>query len=303
MKNRILVTGATGAQGGASALHLLAAGYPTRVLVRQPLAPSALALAAAGAEVVQGDLEDPASVAAAMKDIHSVFSVQIPDMTGTDSERRHCKTLVDAAKTAGVAHFVHTSVAEAGKHTAFPRWESGHWGNKYWTDKWDAEETVRAANFPLWTVLKPAFMMDNFAQPKALFMFPHLRAGEVLTALLPETRMQLIAANDIGAFACAAFEHPTSYHQKNIDLAAEALTMSEIASTLSRVLNKDVVARSVDGNEAIASGLYPGWVRSQEWNNEVGYQADIASLQQYKLPLTSFAQWVSLNAEHIVIDA
>ena len=95
--------------------------------------------------------------------------------------------LVDAARKAGVRHFVHTSVCEAGRHTQFPRWESGYWWQKYWTDKWDVEERVRAAGFARWTILKPAFLMDNFASPKAAHMFPHLRQGEILTAFLPQT--------------------------------------------------------------------------------------------------------------------
>jgi len=68
---------------------------------------------------------------------------------------------------------------EAGKHEQFPRWQTGYWWQKYWTDKWDVEQAVRQAAFPRWTVLKPAFMMDNFAQPKSNFMFPHLRRGEM----------------------------------------------------------------------------------------------------------------------------
>jgi uncharacterized protein YbjT (DUF2867 family) len=61
----IVVTGATGNQGGATARHLLADGWHVRALVRDDTAPAATALAAAGAELVRGDLDDPASVATA----------------------------------------------------------------------------------------------------------------------------------------------------------------------------------------------------------------------------------------------
>ena len=125
------------------------------------------------------------------RDAHAVFSVQLPDSAGADAERRHGFALIKAAREAGVQHFVHTSVCESGRHTSFPRWESGYWWQKYWTDKWDVEEAVRHAGFERWTVLKPAFLMDNFAQPKAKFMFPHLQQGRIVTALRPDTRMQL----------------------------------------------------------------------------------------------------------------
>lgn len=297
----ILVTGATGAQGGATAAALLAAGFHIRVLARNPESALARTLAGRGAQVLKGDLADPASIGAAMRGVGGVFSVQVPDSGGGDSERRHGFNLIHAARQAGVRHFVHASVCEAGKHTAFPGWDSGCWSQQYWTDKWDIEEAVRNAGFPYWTVLKPAFMMDNFAPPKEQFMFPHLREGKILSALLPETRVQLIAAADVGAFACAAFEHPTTFNRKNIDLAAEALTMGEVAAILSRVTRKRVDAVSVSPAEALDANLFPGWVQSQRWTNAWGYRADIAALNAYGIALTPFAGWATQHAERIVI--
>ena len=293
----ILVTGATGAQGGATAAALLAGGWRVRVLARQPDAPAAQAFARRGAEVCAGDLDDVASLDRAMVGVHGVFSVQVPSFQrGEDAERRHGFNLVEAARRADVRHFVHTSVCEAGRHTQFPDWQSGRWGNKYWTDKWDIEAAVRQAGFDRWTVLKPAFMMDNLAQPKAAFMFPHLRQGRILTALRPETAMQFTSAGDVGAFARAAFERPERFHQQNIDIAAEPLTMHEVAAVLSRVLGTPVVAESVSPEAAIAAGLFPGWVRTMAWINVWGYRADIAALAHWGVPLTRLEPWAMQHA-------
>jgi uncharacterized protein YbjT (DUF2867 family) len=297
-----LVTGATGAQGGATASELLSAGCAVRILTRNPDSRAARNLASHGAQIVRGDLEDRASLREALRRAHAVFSVQLPDSAGTDAERRHGYALIEAAREAGVRHFVHTSVCEAGRHTSFPRWETGYWWQKYWTDKWDVEEAVRNAGLPQWTVLKPSFLMDNFAQPKAKFMFPHLQQGSIVTALRPDTRMQLIAADDVGAFARAAIVAPERFDHRDIELAVEALTMTEAAAILSRVLGKHVGARSVTADEAIAAGLHKGWVRSQEWTNEVGYRADIGALARYGLPLTRFEDWVRRHAGEISIE-
>ena len=156
--------------------------------------------------------------------------------------------------------------------------------------------------FDRWTVLKPAFMMENFATPKAAFMFPHLCKGRIVTALAPDTRMQLVAADDVGAFAQEAFERPELFAGCSIDLAAEALTMEDSAATLSRVLGVRVDAIHVTPEEAIAAGLFDGWVRSQEWTNAVGYRADIASLSRFGIPLTPFARWVRKHASRIEVD-
>ncbi len=95
---RVLVTGATGTQGGATARELLAAGFRVRVLTRNPDSPAAQALAGLGAEIGRGDMEDAQSLDAATKDAHGVFSVQRPEADGSDSERRHGLALIAAAR-------------------------------------------------------------------------------------------------------------------------------------------------------------------------------------------------------------
>src|SRR6478752_9228495 len=99
-KINILVTAATGRQGGATARALLAQGFSgVRVMVRDRAAAGAQALAAAGAEVVVGDLDDPASLRAACAGARAVFSMQSPivSATGVDysKERQQGRNLVE----------------------------------------------------------------------------------------------------------------------------------------------------------------------------------------------------------------
>lgn len=298
----ILVTGATGTQGGAVARALLAAGRRVRILTRNPDNPNARLLAATGVEVMRGDFSDAASVLAAMQGTAGVFSMQQVARPGTDEEREHGFLLVESARKAGVPQFVHTSVSAAGTHTKFPRWGSGYWFEKYWTDKWEIEEAVRGAGFASWTVLKPAFIMENYLPPKAAYMFPHLKQGEIATAFHASTRLQLVSADDIGKFACAAFMDPQRLHGESIDLAGDAPTMPEVAAAFSRVLGKRVVAVELTPEQAIAKGLFPGWVRSQEWSNEVSYAADIPGLKRYGIPLETLEQWAIRHKSQFVVE-
>ena len=145
-------------------------------------------------------------------------------------------------------------------------------------------------------------LLAGYAMPKARGMFPLLKQGRIVSALKPDTRLQLIAADDVGVFACAAFADPARFHGQNIDMAAEALTQDEVAAVLNRELGKSVTAQSVSPDEAVATGMFKGWVRTQEWINEVGYRADIDALKRWGIPLTPFTDWVKRHTADIVIE-
>lgn len=295
----ILVIGATGTQGGKVARELLAHGHRIRILTRNPDAPAAQKLLEDGAEVVRGDMGDPASLDEALRGVSGVFSMSPLDGSGDDSEKRYAALLVEAALKADVDHFVHASVAgiERPPHSSAPD-TLVH----YWNDKWEIEEYVRNAGFTGWTILRPTWIMENLAVPTSLFMFPQLKRGQLSTALQADTHLDMVAADDIGAFARAIFDNPAPFNGKNIDLAGESLTMGEVAAVISEVLGKEVVSLSLSPAEAVSRGMHPSVVNSQNYRNEVGFQVDIDALKLYGIPLTTFEQWVHKYRNRIVID-
>ncbi|MFE2639078.1 NmrA family NAD(P)-binding protein [Streptomyces scopuliridis] len=291
----VLVTGATGRQGGATARALLAAGVPVRALVRDPATGRAKAVEALGAELVTGDLHDRESVIRAAEGARAVFSVQMPAMTGDafdfEGEITQGVNLIEGAKAAGVPQFVHTSVSGAGQHTETPGWAEGRWASMEATlgAKSAIQDRVREAGFPHWTLIKPGFFMENFL-PSMAFLFPRGIEGGIVSVLNPATRLSLVAVEDIGRAAAAAITAPERFDGVELELASDYLSMTEIAAALSRALGTELSAPDMTEEEARAAGM-PGMGAGHEWMNVAGQPARPEYARDLGIPLTSFEEW------------
>lgn len=258
----ILVSGATGSQGGAVARSLQERGFGVQALTRDPEKPQARELASKGAEVVEGNLDDRASIDRALDGVYGVFSVQQFFEAGYEGEVRQGINLADAAKNAGVSHFVYSSVGSAHRNTGIPHFDS----------KWEVEEHVRYVGLP-YTILRPVFFMDNWEG-----MRDQILSGTLPQPLDPDKPLQQVAVEDIGAFTALAFEDPQKWVGREVDLAGDELTMPQVAETFGRVIGREVSYyqvpwdqfREMMGEEM--AGMY-------EWFNEVGYEADIPALR------------------------
>ncbi|MFF8918943.1 NmrA/HSCARG family protein [Streptomyces sp. NPDC015032] len=287
----VLVTGATGRQGGATARALLAAGTPVRALVRNPHSEPAQAIEALGAELVKADLSDRSSLDPAVEGARAVFSVQMPPMTETSvdfaGELEQATHLIDAAKAAGVRQFVQSSTSGVGEHTRAPGWAQGRWAamEGYFDTKQAILEAVRSAGFDRWTVIKPAFFMENIPA-----LVPDGPGGGLATVLHPDTELALVSPEDIGAAAAHALTDPDRFHEVELELAGDRLTMTQIAQTLSAVWGMPVVAPSMSVEEALAAGM-PTWGAGHEWNNAVSQPARPEFARALGIPLTTFADW------------
>ena len=134
-----------------------------------------------------------------------------------------------AAAAAGVGHFVHTSVSGTGWRARHPDVDPGVTRN-YWDSKEDAEQAVRNGGFAAFTIVKPAFFMENFVAPKAGWMFPLLAERELLVASAPGTTVALIGAGDFGDAVAAIVGDPERFDQSEIELGADACTFPAIAA-------------------------------------------------------------------------
>lgn len=290
----VLVTGATGKQGGATARALLAAGVPVRALVRDVATDRARALETLGVELVSGDLLDRGSVVRAATGARAVFSVQMPAYTPEgfdfDGEVTQGINLIEGAKAAGVRQFVHTSVAGAGQHTEVPGWAEGRWAvEPSLGAKAAIQDEVLSAGFPRWTLLKPGAFMENF-HPSVAYMFPRGVEGGLIGVLNPETRLSLVAVQDIGAAAAAAVLAPDRFNGIQLELASDYLSMTQIAEVLSRALGTPLSAPDMTEEEALAAGM-PAMGAALEWLNVAGQPGRPEYARDLGIPLTTFEQW------------
>ncbi|MGW6497478.1 NmrA/HSCARG family protein [Nonomuraea angiospora] len=271
----VLVTGATGNQGGATARHLLAAGWHVRALVRDDTTPAAVALAAAGAELVRGDLDDRASVEAAARGAHGVYSVQ----SVNPNELTQGKNVADAAKAAGVRHLVYSSVGGAESQNAFylqRGWEP--------IEKWRIEEHIRDLDLPV-TILRPAGFMEDFTNPTRFF-----QNGSLNVPWHDELVMQLIAIDDTGAFAALAFANPNEYLGKAIEITGDRLTAPQIAAALSTA-----AGRPIPHTQVPLDALWehaPEVAKVFTWADERYFDTDVAPLRQAHPGLMDFTTWL-----------
>jgi uncharacterized protein YbjT (DUF2867 family) len=279
MSRTILITGATGKQGGATLHNLLGKGFHLRALTRKPDSDAARALVNTGVEVVKGDLNDDASLKAALAGAWGVYAVQNTWEAGVTLEEEQGKRIAQYAREAGVEHFVYASVGSAHRETGIP-----HFDNKS-----RVEETVRSLGFPSHVIIRPVFFMENLLSPW------FLNGDKLMVALQPTTSLQMIAVEDVGLFGAMAFTHAAQMKGRELDIAGDSKTMPETAAILSRALGRTIEFQQLpidavrQNSDDLATML--------EWFDEVGYDADITGIErEFGVRMVSLEAWARKQA-------
>ncbi|WP_135852780.1 NmrA/HSCARG family protein [Halorussus salinus] len=265
MSETVLVTGATGTQGGAVADHLLSGDhgdFEVRALTRHPDGTAARELAERGAEVVQGDLSEKNTLRPIVEEADAVFGVTNFWEHGYDDEIDHGTNLAEVADEVGVDHFVFSSVGGAERDTGIAHFDS----------KWEIEERIRDLDLPA-TVVRPVFFMRNFEGARE-----DIENGTLANALAEGVSLQMIAPDDIGGFVAEAFADPDRYRGESYELAGDEHTLESAAETFSTVLDREVEAVHVPIDE-FREQMGEEYAVMFEWFNDHGYEADIEALR------------------------
>ncbi|KAE8449272.1 hypothetical protein EG329_008439 [Mollisiaceae sp. DMI_Dod_QoI] len=300
MTSAVLVTGATGKQGGAVINALLASNNSKDIkiyaLTRNIDSPAAKALVLKAPEQIQllaGDLKDPVSIFAnAPVKIARVFFVSIPDMglvTNSSGEEVNGKAFIDASLEHGVRHFVYTSVDRHGSDSDANDTDVPHFWRKANVEKY-LRETSRGSQMT-WTILRPTAFMENIAAGFAGKVFP--TAWKV--GLPPETKLQLIASSDIGHFGAQALIHPKDFASRAISLAGDDLTFEEANAIFREQLGFDIPTTYGIVGSALLWAIKDVGLMFKFWK-QVGYAADVTSLRQEYPGLLSFRDWLKTSS-------
>lgn len=259
----VLVTGATGKQGGSVARALLAKGHRVLAVTRSPQSDAAKALAVAGATVVRGDFRDPVALAAALRGADTVYAMGTPFTGGAAQEVREGIAIIDAARATGVGHVIYSSVASADRSTGVPHFDS----------KLEVERHL-VRTIERYTISAPVAFID-FANPVFL---EGLRKGE-LRMPMPATRLlQYVSVADIGAFAAVLVERREQVFGRRFEIAGDEITGEQCAAALSKATNSDIryVAVPVSAIRAHSEDL----ALMFEWLVRTGYSVDRAALRR-----------------------
>lgn len=299
MSRAILITGATGSQGGAVIDALIAqkSDFLLLAVTRNPQSASATKLASKSSniKVVQGDLNDVPSVfknakaAAGSVPIWGVLSVQQAmggDAT-VEKEEVQGKAMVDEAIKANVEFFLYSSVDRGGDEKSWTDpTEVPHFASKHRVEHHLRDSTANGKSPMAWAILRPVAFMENFQVGFATKVF-----FTALRGSLAGKSLQFIAVKDIGIAAAKAFQDPESWKGKATGLASEDVTFDELSETWKRVT----------GQPAPTTFGFLGWMLKRavrelgimmDWFGRVGYGVDLESNKRFNPTPVTLERWL-----------
>jgi uncharacterized protein YbjT (DUF2867 family) len=272
----IVVTGATGRQGGAVARGLLQRGWRVRVITRRPNSPQAFVLAAAGMQVERANLNHRWSLARALEGAHAVFSVQTLLAQDVEAERSQGLLLAEAAERAAVAQVIHSSIAGLQLGLDLPGLEA----------KSEVEQAFVALGTAA-TIFRPALFMEGLEPFGARTTLLSLLASRAEAG----QPFQLLALADFAELVCRAFDEPAQWQARTIDLAGDIVNVPEIRDTFRSAGHPWVPCLKLP--EVVVGRMPPDLRVLATIAARVGRSADLAALRAALPTLQSLRGWLA----------
>jgi len=312
-KKVIAVVGATGAQGGGLVRAILAdpdGGFSARAITRDPNSEKARELAALGAEVVAGDVDDQASLEQAFAGCHGAYCVTFfwahfsPEL-----ELKQADNMANAAKAAGIHHTIWSTLEDTRKFIPLSDDRMPTLGEHYKVPHYDAKGEANHlfsdAGVPV-TFLQTSFYWDNFIY---FGMGPQRGEDGKLALVFPiaDGKVAGIASEDIGACAYGIFKAGDAFIGKMVSIAGEHLSGAQMAAEFTDAIGEEVGFHAVTP-EAYRGFGFPGaddlgnmFQFTTEFEAEYCGVRDIDASRRLNPGLKSFKQWLAANREAIPV--
>ena len=309
-KKIIAVVGATGTQGGGLARAILAdpnGGFAVRAITRDPNKDKAKALAAAGAEVVQADIDDVASLTKAFEGAYGVYGVtNFWEHFSAEKEKSQAKNIAEAAKAAGVKHVFWSTLEDTRQYMPADDKRMPILQDKYRVPHFDAKAEADSffKDVPT-TFLLTTFYWDN------LYMFGLAPkrgedGGYKWAFPMGDKKLAGIAAEDIGKTAYGIFKAGSQYIGKKVGIYGEALTIREMGEKLSSGLGIPApYYHAAEADEYRGYG-FPGademgnmFQYYRDFDKEFFAQRDLNTARALNPSLQTFEQFVAQNKDKI----
>ncbi|KAI1505187.1 NAD(P)-binding protein [Biscogniauxia marginata] len=302
---KVFIAGATGKQGSAAARALLKSGHEVHALVRDTESRSAQALKDQGAVLFKGNILDIESIKPAIAGTIAVFWPSIIFIPDLSDEVRANNNVVEAAKQSGtVQHLIFSTFAGIDKITQCPGWDRNAFYKLAVEQKLDGEEKVRRAGLKYYTLLRPAEFMSNYLLPSAKMQFPDLISTGVLhTSWTSIFKNKFIDEDDIGRTVAAAVADPERFNGKEVEIAADRLSVQEALDIIGAVAGKKLSLETQPYDEAMKVAEQNPVKQGEVIRVEVAKlreDYDTAALDDFGLGFTSFKDFIEKNKAVVI---
>ncbi len=313
-KKIIAVIGATGAQGGGLVRAILndpESDFVPRAITRDKNSDKAKELEKQGAEVVEANVDDKASLVKAFKGAYGAYCVTFFwDHFSPDTEKQHAKNMAEAAKEAGVKHVIWSTLEDTRKFIPLDDDRMPTLKEKYKVPHFDAKgesnKFFENGGVP-YTLLNTSFYWENFIY---FGLGPQKGADGKYAITFPmrDKKLPGISSEDIGKCAYGIFKNGDKYQGKTVGIAGDHLTGKEMADAFSRHLGIDVVYNDVPA-EVYRNFDFPG---ADDMGNMFQFKADfeeyyvgardLKKVKEINPELQDFDTWLEKNKAKFKVD-
>ena len=310
-KKIIAVVGATGAQGGGLARAILAdssGDFAARALTRHPDGDAAKALAAQGAEVVQADLDDEASLERAFAGAYGAYCLtNFWEHFSGEKEIAQAANLARAAKAAGLKHVIWSTFEDSRDSIPLGDDRMPTLQDKFKVVHFDAK--AEANHFFTDAGVPTTFLLTSFYWENFIFFGLGPARGEdgklAVTYPIGDKKLPSIAVDDIGKCAYAIFKRGDEFIGKTVGVAGGHPTGAEIAAAFTRALGEEVAYNDVPADVFRSFG-FPGaddvgnmFQFKRDFNELYCGNRDLAFSRSLNPELQSLDQWLAANKDRV----